>query len=434
MEINKSVKLSKEKYKNKTLIIGLGYVGLTLSIAMAKNKEKVWGYDQNVKLRKNLQNFKSHIFEKNINLLLRQNLNKNFFITDKISGEFNNYIITVGTPLKNKKSNLKYIKEVVLSLSKVIKNKPLIIFRSTLPIGTCRNVIIPIFRKKNKIVGKDFDLSFAPERTIEGDAINELENLPQIISGYNKNAITRSEKIFKKLTRTIIKTKNLETAEIIKLINNSYRDLSFAYSNQIALICNNYNLSTNEVINASNFKYPRNVIPKPSPGVGGPCLSKDPYILAENLKDKNNIFTIGRKINNQIVLELIKTANKHLNKKSLVLLCGLSFKGYPETKDYRGSATIMFLKKIKSKKTMILDPLFSFDELKAIKLKPLEKKTKKLDMVIIMNNNKFFKSHSFIMFLNKNLKKNAIVYDYWDMLNRKKIRKDIFCLNIGQYL
>ena len=93
--------------------------------------------------------------------------------------------------------------------------------------------------------------------------------------------------MFGYLTKKIFKVKNFETAEIVKLVNNSYRDLSFAYSNQIAMICSKYNLSANNVLKISNKDYPRNVIPIPSPGVGGPCLTKDPYILGNEIKTKN---------------------------------------------------------------------------------------------------------------------------------------------------
>ena len=431
----------KKKYLNmlknksdKIVIIGLGYVGLTLGLALAQKGYKIWGYDKNKKIIKNLRNGKSHIFEKNINKILKKTLNKKFFLSDEIPFNFNSYIVTVGTPVVNKNANLKYIKEVTINLAKRVKNKPQIIFRSTLPIGTCNKFIIPLFKKYNLNAGKDFDLSFAPERTVEGNAIEELSSLPQIIGGYNQKSFERCLNIFSKLTKKIINVNNFESAEIIKLINNSYRDLSFAYSNQIALICAKYNLSTNNIIELSNKDYPRNKIPMPSPGVGGPCLTKDPFILGNETKSsKSNIFDIGREINTKIVHELSKSiSNSCKNSKTKILLCGLSFKGNPKTKDYRGSGTLVFIKKLKKYNIELFDPLFTKTEIEKIGIKPFNSVNKSFDKIIILNNNSFFKKESFSSDLIKILKKNGEIYDYWNILSRKKFPKNINYYHIGQ--
>lgn len=423
-----------KKFKEKTLIIGLGYVGLTLALSLSNKGKKIWGFDKNPNIIKTLTKRKSHIYEKNINQILNKNFNKNFFLTNKIQSNFQNYIITVGTPVKNKKANLTYIQEVTHNVAKVIKNKPLIIYRSTLPVGTCNRFIIPIFKKYGLYPGKHFDISFAPERTVEGNAIKELNTLPQVISGNNSFSINRSGRIFGYLTKKIIKVKNFETAEIVKLINNSYRDLSFAYSNQIAMICNKYNLSANNVIKVSNKDYPRNIIPIPSPGVGGPCLTKDPYILAKEIKSTNeNIFEIGRSININVVKNLIRIIKKNCkDHNEKILLCGLSFKGTPETKDYRGSATLEFLKKLKKYKLELFDPLYTKNEIKKLNIKPFKKIKNSFDKVIILNNNKYFKTRIFQKQIVGILKEKSEIYDYWDLFNSKLLKKNCKYFHMGE--
>ena len=177
--------------KNSVCVLGLGYVGLTLSLVMAKSNIKVFGYDKNKKTLNQIQKLKPNVYEKGIKNILKQTLNKNFYITNKIPDFCKTYIVTVGTPVnKNgKEINLKQITEITKSLATVIKNNPLIIFRSTLPIGTCKKKIIPLLKKYNLNIGVNYNLAFAPERTIEGDAINELKKLPQIISGYDKKSL-----------------------------------------------------------------------------------------------------------------------------------------------------------------------------------------------------------------------------------------------------
>mgnify|MGYP001291177056 CR=1 FL=1 len=274
--------------KNNVCIIGLGYVGLTLSLYLSKKGIQVFGYDSNPEVVKSLSKCKTNVVEKNIQKYLNKAVKtKKFLLCNEIPDSCDTYIVAVGTPLKYDKklkrfnSNLDGIKDISFKLSKRIKKKPLVIFRSTLPIGTCRNIIDKIFRQNNQIIDKDYYLSFAPERTIEGNAIVELQDLPQVVSGYTKKSLQKVSTFFKKVSRKVVKVKNIEGAEMVKLLNNSFRDLSFAFSNQIAMICNQHGLNTNEIINAANKGYPRNQIPLASPGVGGPCLTKDPYILDE---------------------------------------------------------------------------------------------------------------------------------------------------------
>ena len=151
------------------------------------------------------------------------------------------------------------------------------------------------------------------------------------------------------------------------------------------------------MLKISNKDYPRNIIPIPSPGVGGPCLTKDPYILGNEIKTKkSNIFEVGRSVNNKIVHKLIAIVKKNCkNYNEKILICGLSFKGYPETKDYRGSGTIMFIKKLKKYKLELLDPLFSDKEIKKLKVKPFNNIKNSFSKIIILNNNKFFKKSLF---------------------------------------
>jgi nucleotide sugar dehydrogenase len=432
--VKKKSSVMSTKQSNKIAIIGLGYVGLTLGLALSQKGYEVWGFDKDKNIIKTLSNGKSHIYEKNINKILKKTLNKKFFLSNKITSNFSSYIVTVGTPVENKKANLKYIKEVTINLAKTIKNKPQIIFRSTLPIGTCNKIIIPLFKKYNLHPGKNYDLSFAPERTIEGNAIEELSLLPQIIGSYNQKSFKRCFEIFSKLTKKVIDVKNFESAEIVKLINNSYRDISFAYSNQIALICKKYNLSANNVISLSNKDYPRNRVPMPSPGVGGPCLTKDPYILGNETKsNETNIFEIGRKINTKIVHELSKSISASCkNKKTKILLCGLSFKGEPKTKDYRGSGTLIFLKELKKYNIELFDPLFTKAEIQKIGAKPFEVVKNSFDKIVILNNNNYFNSKSFKLKMIKILKKKGEIYDYWNILDNEILPNKIKYFHIGQ--
>ena len=134
--------------------------------------------------------------------------------------------------------------------------------RSTVPLGTTRKVVIPVLEKKSSLeVGKDFHIAFTPERTIEGNAMQELYSLPQIVGGYSEECTKKAIDFWGGLTSTVVKVPSIEAAELVKLANNTFRDLSFAFSNNLSMLADKFNINTHELIIAANKGYSRNPIP-----------------------------------------------------------------------------------------------------------------------------------------------------------------------------
>src|SRR5262249_45535196 len=145
-------------------------------------------------------------------------------------------------------------------------------------------------------------LAFCPERTIEGKAIAEMQSLPQVIGGIDEQSTGRAEALFRMITSKIVRVSSLEAAEMIKLINNTYRDLTFAFADEVALIAERMGLSAAEMIHAANVDYPRSHVAQPG-FVGGPCLEKDTLILIDSLKKidfKPRVIEEARKINHAL--------------------------------------------------------------------------------------------------------------------------------------
>ena len=418
-------------------IIGCGYVGLTLALVMARSGFNIKGYDINEGLINKLKKYKLPFFEKGINSLLNQQLNKNFKVTNVISEieKSDTFIISVGTPInKSNKPNYSFLNKSIKTLSKILKKGDLIILRSTVPVGTSRNILINLLEKKNKMkAGRDFYVSFCPERTVEGNAIVELTKNPQIIGGYCEKSAEISMKIFNQITHTVINAQTLEAAELSKLIDNSYRDTIFAYSNQMSLLASKYNINYSKLVDKINLGYSRNFVPKPSPGVGGPCLTKDPHILSNSLTEQKINYSLvksARLINEKMPQKICDTIYENLknlgkNKKPVkIFITGLAFKGNPETSDLRNSTSIEILNILKkNKKNKIYVHDFVLDK---INDKPnnfnfinLEQGFKSSDVILILNNHKNYESLSFKL-LNK-IKKNTIVFDAWQMLYEKLI-------------
>lgn len=423
------------KAKNKICIIGLGFVGLTLATVMANRGYKVYGVEKNKLILNKLKQNKSHFFEPGLsNNLFRIIKNKSFQFSKhipKIKG-ISTYIVTVGTPLNNnKKILISYISRATKQIAKVIDERDLVILRSTVKIGTTRNIVYPILKRTKK----KFSLAFCPERAVEGSALKELNYLPQVIGGIDKKSIQLSVRIFKKITKKIVVTSNVETAEMIKLIDNSSRDVFFAYANEIARTCDKIGLDANEVINSGKLYYDRTDIAKPGL-VGGPCLYKDPYIFSDSCSKsgvKAEITLMARKINERQPSEIVKfiynylKKNKKLKKSLKISLIGLAFKGKPITNDLRGSMAINVYKCLKSrfiKSTFYgFDPVVEESKIEKLGLKKTSSLTdsfRNKDLIVILNNHPVFSSMK-INSLSKKLNKNALIYDFWNHFYGKKL-------------
>ena len=430
------------------VVIGLGYVGLTMSMVMADAGFLVTGVEQDQKKREILKTGKSYIHEIGLEELVRKNINRNFRVSEVIPSDGDVYIISVGTPVsKNadgfKRPTLRFLQDACEKIGNQLKHGNLVILRSTVPIGTCRSFVIKILESKSGLkCGLDFHLSFAPERTAEGKALKELRSLPQIIGGYNRDSLEATAAIFRDLTPTIVKVDSLEAAEMAKLINNSYRDYIFAYSNQIAQIGSKFNINVVDVINAANEGYPRDPVPLPSPGVGGPCLTKDPYIFSSSLAQNGStdIFERGRSINESMHNVVFDSVSNQLEengkdlRKSKILICGLSFKGNPETGDIRNSSgvEIAMLFKDKVEKVFGYDPVAQKSEILEYGIDVMDNGLifNDLDAVLFLNNHKSFDKLNLKEMLDS-MNNNPIIYDGWNLFRPADILTIRPCTYMG---
>ena len=198
----------------------------------------------------------------------------------------------------------------------------MIILRGTVQLGATRNIFLKGLKKSTKLVcGKDYSLSYMPERLVEGDALAEMETIPTLVSGFSQSCLNNALNFTKSYFNNYLPVESFEEAEIIKLASNTYRDFKFAFANEISRIANLNNLSGAELIRKANFGYSRNDIPKPSLGVGGFCLPKDPYLFSKSISNKGN-FNLdfnSRKINNSSLILNYKKIKQIFNiKKTLI--------------------------------------------------------------------------------------------------------------------
>ncbi|MEK6923254.1 MAG: nucleotide sugar dehydrogenase [Nanoarchaeota archaeon] len=415
----------------KVRITGMGYTGQTLAATLAEVGYTVYGTDVNQDVLDYLNRGESHVLEKNLSVYIKKHINKRFFVGRPESirnNDIDAHIVSVSTPIdENKKPDLKAIVSAFKEAKTTLTKGQLVVLRSTVPVGTTRDYVKPILEETGLKAGEDFHLVYAPERTIQGNALNELRSLPQIIGGINDKSIDVAANLFRKITPTIMAVSSLEAAELIKLLDNSYRDVRFAYAQELAFFCKKIGLNAFEIIRAANQGYPRNDIPTPSPGIGGVCLNKDPHILFDcSIKSGMPLKLVeyGRQINEDIprrvaqeVCDLIDLKDKK------IFIAGFAFKGYPETNDLRNSPTVELLKYLPKGNTIfgydVVVEDWKIKNLGVTHTSNIYDGLKDADVAIFMNNHPSFASWGAEEF--SKMKKGGLVYDGWNLFNKRDI-------------
>ena len=421
----------------KVAVFGMGHVGLTLAVALSNRGHQLLGIDVNQELVQHLNLGIPHLHEPGIEDMLTINLelNKIDFRSSLSNQACQVYIIAVGTPLDNSgEPNLKVLYEVLEDISAKLKNGDQVMLRSTVPVGTTREIVVPYLENKTGLkAGEDFYVLFSPERTIEGNAMYELKNLPQVIGGYSNRCLKNGADFWSTLTSSIVRMASLEASELVKLANNTFRDLSFAFANELALIADKYNVDAFALIHGANEGYPRNPISLPSPGVGGYCLTKDPILFSSTPNGLRSGAVLGlssRKINIQAALypfELIQRYVKRIGISldlTTVVIMGIAFKGTPETTDMRGSVAIDLLNVLKERVGKVIgwDAIIEPTELESVGFETtndLGSTIEAADVVLILNNHpKNVRSE-----LYRQPTKQRILFDGWNQLDVAEIEK-----------
>jgi nucleotide sugar dehydrogenase len=418
-------------------IFGQGYVGLTLAAVMADIGFDVIGTEIRDDVLACLRKGKAHFHEPGLDELVgklvargRLRFKKHLERGDKPTV----FIVTVGTPLgADGKVNLSSIQNVSDEIAKNLKQGDMVVMRSTVKLGTTRRIVIPILDS----AGVDYDVAFCPERTLEGQALPELRHLPQIVGSVSPRARIRAAQLFSFLTPTVVQVSSLETAETIKLVDNTQRDVAFAFSNEVARICDAIGVSAREVIQSGKLGYPRTNLPLPGP-VGGPCLEKDPHIMVEGLREvglEPEITIAARRVNERQPAETVAEIRRWLESKPnfpdrpVVTLAGLAFKGRPATDDLRGTMARPILAALHEAfpqgRYRGFDAVVPADIVQlAFDLTPaatLEEAFDDANLVVLANNHPCFAGMP-VERLAERMAAPGLIYDYWNNFDGPELK------------
>ena len=418
--------------ETKICVVGTGHIGLPLAAVLAEAGFRVTGYDTNDDFIVRVNTTGTVDFqEEGLAALLQRHLHGRLTLTSTPPSGQDIYIITVGTPLEpgTEQPDLDKIRLAVERLAPGFGDDPLVVLRSTVSIGTTRKIVLPEIQRH----ASRFGLAFCPERTVEGRAIPEMCSLPQIIGGLDERSADRAEAMFRRITEKIVRVSSLEAAEMIKLINNTYRDLTFAFANEVALIAERLGLSAGELIHAANADYLRSGVARPG-FVGGPCLEKDALILIASLHQidfKPRVIEEARRLNQglpdhvaaRLIAELRRLRPERDGAK--VLVSGFAFKGRPATEDVRGSAAIPLMRQLQDVGFEVWGHDFVTPEKIVTGLGAractLEEGFTGADAVVIMNNHPDYLTAD-ILALARSMRNPSVLFDSWSLFGPDDFR------------
>ncbi len=335
-------------------VIGLGYIGLPTAIMFANSGLKVVGYEIRKEVVEKINAGKAHISEPEINTLLNRAIKSGNLRATPNPAEIKGkdaYIICVQTPLKAGGSpDLSYLEDAVDTVAMSMRKGSLVVIESTVPPMTTIRMAERIERIIGMKAGRDFYMVHAPERVMPGRIFKELVYNSRIFGGITPESAELAEELYRAFVRGRVFKTSSTVSEVVKLMENTFRDVNIALANEFAFLAHQYGVNVFEAIELANT-HPRVRIHTPGIGVGGHCLPKDPHLLLWPAKEDFGLIKLAREINDSMPLftkDLLFSALRELNvppEKAVVAVLGLAYKGNSD--DTRNSPALAFVEAIK---------------------------------------------------------------------------------------
>ena len=399
-------------------VLGLGYIGLPTACLLATHGYRVTGVDVKKEVVAKIGRGEAPFNEPGLMDVLQAAL-----VSDNLTAGIKPepadiFIIAVPTPLakENRLADLSYVKEATGSIAPCLKRGDLIVLESTVPPGTCQRQLLPILEESGLKCGRDFHFVHCPERAIPGNTIYEMIHNDRIIGGIDRESAEQAERVYRSFVQGEFFLTDICSAEIIKLMENTYRDINIAMANEFAQIAEESGVNIWEVIKLAN-RHPRVNILKPGPGVGGHCLAVDPWFLASD-SNQPRIISLARDINDSMpghVFKLVKEFT-HGIEKPVVTVLGVAYKGNVDDTRETPALHLIGLAAKEGYEVKVHDPwVKSFD----YKLVSLEDASMGSDCLVLITDHTAFKEIDPVkissLMRNRNLvdTRNALEHDRW---------------------
>ena len=393
-------------------IIGLGYIGLPTAAVLASKGVEVVGVDVNQHVVDTINRGKIHIIEPELDVLVYKAVQNNYLKAVTKPEKSDVFMVAVPTPFKdNHEPDLSYIKMAAKAIATVLERGNLVILESTSPVGATEKMMdwmreerpdlsFPKFGDDKSTA--DIAVTHCPERVLPGQVVRELVENNRIIGGVTTQCAERAREVYKIFVEADCLITDCRTAELSKLVENSFRDVNIAFANELSLICDKLGINVWDLINLAN-RHPRVNILQPGPGVGGHCISVDPWFIVDSAPDEATLIRTARLVNDSKPLFVLNKINQAIeatgkDTSELNIAClGLAFK--PDIDDLRESPALSIARKIGSSgfsSVFLVEPNIGripsgFDS-DSIKLVDLGKAIDCADIIVLLVDHASFKS------------------------------------------
>ncbi|MDO7786857.1 nucleotide sugar dehydrogenase [Desulforamulus aquiferis] len=331
----------------KICVVGLGYIGLPTAGAFAEAGAYVHGVDINEELINKVSKGENPYVEPGLDELIKKVIGQGMLTVGIRPIEADVFIIAVPTPCtSDHKADLSYCHNAMKAIKPYLRKGNLIILESTVYPGATKEVVLEPLKKKGFKPGKDVYIAHCPERVIPGKIIEELVNNYRVIGGINEKSAEKAKELYSLFVKGEIYTSDIETAEMVKLMENTFRDVNIALANEMAKICNQIGINAWEAIGLAN-KHPRVNLHQPGPGVGGHCIAVDPYFVIESAPEQSKLIKTARQINRNMPKYVLEMVQSNVIPKKKVAILGLSYKANID--DTRESPSIEIVELLRQK-------------------------------------------------------------------------------------
>ena len=384
----------------KICVMGLGYIGLPTASLLATKGFEVVGVDVSQKVVDTINKGEIHIVEPDLDILVKSAVHSGNLSASLEPCEADVFIIAVPTPFKDggpghisgKKPDLSYIESATKKISLYIKPGDLVILESTSPVGTTDEVVAEILKQADHAVGDNVYVSHCPERVLPGRILIELVENDRVVGGINDESTKVTVRFYERFVRGAVLATTAKTAEMVKLTENSSRDVQIAFANELSMICETENIDTWEVIELAN-RHPRVNILNPGPGVGGHCIAVDPWFIVDRSPDCSSLIRTAREVNDKKPEWVIERVKRCADKfKSPIIAClGLAFKA--DVDDLRESPAFDIVKRLSEQEIgtlMVCEPNLS--SLEGFRLYDVNDAIEKADIILLLVDHKPFQS------------------------------------------
>lgn len=391
----------------KICVMGLGYIGLPTASILATKGYEVHGVDVSQKIVDIINSGGIHIVEPDLDILVKAAVGSGKLKASTTPATAEVFFICVPTPFKDGyKPDMRFVEEATAAIVPYVKKGDLVILESTSPVGSCDDILTPILKKSGLKIGEELFIAHAPERVLPGYILKETIENDRIIGGINEKSSEVCAELYRSFVKGNIYLTNARTAELAKLVENSYRDVNIAFANELANICDSLDINVWELVELAN-KHPRVKILSPGPGVGGHCLAVDPWFIVDSVPDKARLIRTAREINEarpHVIFDKIKELSEKF-KHPVIGCLGVSYK--PDIDDIRESPALEIVRMLRKEKVgevLVHDPYLAGHSLEFTGT-ALDELLKRSDIIVLLVNHKPYYA------INKKLLNEKIVVD-----------------------